>query len=67
MFCTFGIDFQWRIIMSKDKDLERIKNGEGLKNSNTSSSHSSGTTTEQRGSGVRVDQYTLNDEKKKGN
>lgn len=53
--------------MSKDKDLERIKNGEGLKNSNTSSSHSSGTTIEQRGSGVRIDQYTLNDEKKKGN
>ncbi len=53
--------------MNKDKDLEKIKSGEGLKNSNTSSTNSSGTTTEQRGSGVRIDQYTLNDKKKKGN
>ena len=50
--------------MSKDKDLEKIKNGQGLKNSSTTTS-SSGTTTEQRDSGVRRDQFTLNDNKKK--
>ena len=51
--------------MSKDKDLEKIKSGEGLENSNTSDSNSSGITTEQRDSGVRIDQYTLNDKNKK--
>ena len=50
--------------MSKDKDLEKIKKGEGLKNSSTTT-QSSGTVNEQRDSGVRRDQFTLDDNKKK--
>lgn len=48
--------------MSKDKDLEAIKKGKGLTNSDTSNKNSqnSGTTTEQRGrvSGIRVEIFT---------
>lgn len=53
--------------MSKDKDLEKIKNGQGLKNSSTTGSSSSGTTSEQRGknTGIRYDTFTLNKEDKK--
>ena len=53
--------------MSKDKDLEKIKNGQGLKNSNTNGSPSAGTTSEQRGqnTGIRYDTFTLNKENKK--
>lgn len=53
--------------MSKDKDLEKIKNGQGLKNSNTTGSSSTGTTSEQRGqnTGIRYDTFTLNQENKK--
>lgn len=53
--------------MSKDKDLEKIKNGQGLKSSNTTGSSSAGTTSEQRGQniGIRHDTFTLNKEVKK--
>jgi len=53
--------------MSKDSDLEKIKKGEGLKESNTSNSNTSGIASEQRGtnSGIRMDQFTLDSDKKK--
>jgi hypothetical protein len=54
--------------MSTDKDLEAIKNGQGLEGS-SSSDQSSGTTTEQRGqdSGIRSDCFSReNDSKKNG-
>jgi len=53
--------------MSKDKDLERIKNGQGLQKPDTTGSSSSGITTEQRGqtSGIRHDTFTLNKENEK--
>lgn len=57
--------------MSTDKDLEAIKNGEGLKNASTSNngnSQTTGVTTEQRGqdSGVRRDNFTKQGNKKEG-
>ena len=53
--------------MSKDKDIEKIKNGQGLKSSNTTVSSSTGTTSEQRGqnTGIRYDTFTLNKENEK--
>lgn len=50
--------------MSKDKDLERIKKGQGLKKSETTTTSQSGTTKEKRGSGVRSEHFSLNDKKK---
>ncbi len=47
--------------MGKDKDLEAIKNGNGLgKSSTTSTSHTSGLKTDQRKqtSGLRIDHFT---------
>ena len=57
--------------MSKDKDLEAIKNGEGLQNASTtnnSGTQTSGVVTEERGqtSGVRRDIFTIQGDKKEG-
>ncbi len=46
--------------MSTDKDLEAIKNGEGLKNASTSNNGNSQT------AGVRRDNFTKQDDKKEG-
>lgn len=57
--------------MSKDKDLESIKNGNGLKNSDTSNkgTNTKGITTEQRGQvrGIRLDIYSDQSSKIKDN
>ncbi len=57
--------------MSIDKDLESIKNGNGLSNSSTSNNtnqSSTGITTEQRSQnkGIRTDKFTHKDSEKKG-
>ena len=56
--------------MTKDKDLESIKKGNGLENSSTSAStQSSGTKTDQRGQlgGLRLDLFSHDDKAKKNN
>ena len=56
--------------MTKDKDLESIKKGNGLGNSSTNTStQSSGTKTDQRGQlgGLRLDLFSHDEGEKKGN
>lgn len=52
-----------------DKDLESIKAGEGIPKASANNQSTSGTRVEQRGltsgkKGLRIDQYSLNNEEK---